>query len=67
MNDCGKSKCGDKHIKGINCSVKNCAYHDGVCYCTAGHINVGPSSATSSTDTVCATFKPEEFKFELYF
>ena len=59
MNDCGKSKCSDKHIKGIDCSVKNCAYHDGECYCTAGHINVGPASAKTSGDTICATFKPE--------
>ena len=59
MNECKTNKCGDKHIKGINCSVKNCTYHDGECYCTAEHINVGPSNATSSSDTICATFKPE--------
>ncbi len=55
MNE--SNKC-DKHIKGINCSVKNCAYHDGECYCNAESIHVGPTSAESSTDTVCATFKP---------
>lgn len=46
-----------KHIKGITCDVKNCVYHDSDCYCTAGKIAVGPSYATSCTDTVCATFK----------
>lgn len=46
-----------KHIKGIKCDVKNCAYHDGDSYCTAEKIAVGPSYATSCTDTVCATFK----------
>jgi len=46
-----------QHINGITCDVRNCAYHDGDIYCTADHINVGPMSATSSTDTVCATFK----------
>lgn len=45
------------HIKGISCNVTNCIYHDGDAWCTADHINVGPSYATSCTDTVCATFK----------
>ena len=44
-------------IKGIECSVKNCAYHDGKKDCCADHINVGPSFAVSSNDTICATFK----------
>ena len=54
-----KSSCSpDKdHIKGIKCDVKNCVYHDCDTYCTAGQIAVGPSFATSSSDTVCATFK----------
>ena len=47
----------EKHIKGINCSVKNCVYHDGECYCTAENIHVGPNHAEKSADTVCATFK----------
>ena len=46
-----------KHIKGIKCDVKNCVYHDCETYCTAKQIAVGPSSATSSADTACATFK----------
>ena len=29
-----------KHIHGINCSVTNCAYHDGVHFCTAEKISV---------------------------
>lgn len=36
---------------------ENCAYHDGKKYCCADHINVGPSFAVSSNDTICATFK----------
>ena len=48
---------GKDHIKGINCDVKNCVYHDCETYCTAQQIAVGPSSATSSADTACATFK----------
>lgn len=50
-----------KHNRGISCSVKNCAYHDGVHYCTAEKIAVGPAAATNSTQTVCATFKPKTF------
>lgn len=46
-----------KHIKGVACDVKNCAYHNGESHCTAEQIAVGPSFATSCTDTVCATFK----------
>ena len=58
---CGSNKnvCSTNkdHIKGIKCDVKNCVYHDCDTYCTAGQIAVGPSFATSSSDTVCATFK----------
>jgi|GEM_PF-379298 len=50
-----------KHIKGITCDVKNCSYHDGDNYCTANQVAVGPSFATSCTDTVCATFKQKMF------
>ncbi|MBE6658529.1 MAG: DUF1540 domain-containing protein [Ruminococcaceae bacterium] len=54
----GDTRHQDKgHIKGISCDVRNCVYHDGDCYCTAEKIAVGPSYATSCTDTVCATFK----------
>ena len=45
------------HIKGVVCDVRNCTYHDGDNYCTADKIAVGPSFATSCTDTVCASFK----------
>lgn len=45
-----------KDVK-IKCDVKNCVYHYDDFYCSAKTINVGPSYATSSTDTVCATFK----------
>ncbi|MBR2900791.1 MAG: DUF1540 domain-containing protein [Clostridia bacterium] len=50
-----------KHIHGISCSVTNCAYHDGIHYCTANKITVGPSTATNSSQTVCATFRHKEF------
>ncbi len=49
-----------KHIKGLDCSVRNCAYNDSECYCTAKSIRVGPTSAVTGSDTICATFKHKE-------
>lgn len=46
-----------KAIKGISCDVRNCVYNSGEGRCTAERIAVGPSYASSCTDTVCATFK----------
>lgn len=57
MNTNSNEKDCCKHIKGIQCDVKNCVYHDGETYCTAGQIAVGPSYAATSADTVCATFE----------
>ncbi len=48
-----------KHLRGVVCDVKNCAYHDGDSYCAASRIAVGPSFAKTSGETVCATFKPK--------
>ena len=50
---------GEKHLKGVVCDVKNCAYHDGDSFCAAGRIAVGPSFAKTAGETVCATFKPK--------
>lgn len=49
-----------QHIRGIVCDVASCAYHDGDSYCTARRIRVGPVSASNSTQTLCATYKPRE-------
>ncbi len=43
----------------IVCDVKNCTYHTGECSCKAEVVSVGPTYAGSSTDTLCATFKPK--------
>ena len=56
--DCGCDMA--KHIKGIVCDVKNCAYHAGQNNCCAGSISVGPCDAKCSANTNCATFKPRE-------
>ena len=59
-NSCCKSNNGEKHNNGIVCEVKNCVYHDCETYCTAEQIAVGPQSADTSGETLCATFKPKE-------
>ena len=61
MEDKRTCKGGCKHIEGIKCNVQNCYYHDMDTCCTANEISVGPRNADSSTDTLCATFKPKEF------
>ena len=55
-----KNGCCEHVNKGITCDVRNCVYHDRENCCMAGHIAVGPSYALSSSETVCATFKPKE-------
>ncbi|MBR2951657.1 MAG: DUF1540 domain-containing protein [Clostridia bacterium] len=50
----------NKKNKGIVCDVRKCVYHDKDNYCTASQIAVGPSYAESSSETVCATFKPND-------
>lgn len=46
----------------IRCDVKNCVYNDGRHNCTAGQIEVGAqfssSTADTSSQTLCATFRP---------
>lgn len=56
-NGAERAETNTRHIRGISCDVRNCIYHDGDSYCTADRVAVGPSYATSCTDTVCATFK----------
>ena len=60
QTECG-SNCKKQKIKGIDCDVQNCVYHDGVSDCCAGKLSVGPHSAKSSSGTVCATFKSREY------
>lgn len=50
----------ERTIEGIHCDVSNCRYHAQGHTCTAKEITVGPQYANNSTDTVCATFKPEQ-------
>lgn len=54
------SQCGKEINHGIDCKVTNCKYNENKKYCTAKQICVGPSFASCSSETVCATFKPED-------
>ena len=60
MNDHAthKSSKGGR-IPGVHCDVSNCAYNDKECSCFADQINVGPTHAEKTDDTICATFKQE--------
>ncbi|MBD8980016.1 MAG: DUF1540 domain-containing protein [Clostridiales bacterium] len=44
-------------IKGISCEAKNCIHHQADNSCNAGHITVGNTNATTTTETKCETFK----------
>ncbi|MBQ7595889.1 MAG: DUF1540 domain-containing protein [Clostridia bacterium] len=44
-------------IKDINCKVSDCIYNEGNGTCSAGKIEVGPSHASSCSDTLCNTFE----------
>ena len=57
---CGQKGCHDKLNEGVKCDVQNCVYHAGEKYCTAKCIAVGPHSAQTSADTICATFKQKD-------
>ena len=54
QNNCNTNP--NKEISGICCHVTDCQYNSDK-KCMAGHINVGPSSATSTSETDCETFK----------
>ena len=59
---CTDGKCDyNKHLSGVVCDVQNCVYHHGKSDCCAKEICVGPSEASCSANTACATFKPREY------
>ena len=49
---------GKHPIPGIDCRVENCYYNKNGTACTAGEIRVGPTNASTTYDTACATFRP---------
>ena len=51
--DTRDDKKGQRNIK---CNVSNCVHHCDSNHCGADKIDVGPSYASQTADTVCATF-----------
>lgn len=46
-----------KNLKGVSCDACQCVHHGEHNTCCASEIAVGPHNASSSYETVCATFK----------
>ncbi len=44
----------------IRCDVENCIHNNHKCGCTAQEIKVGPTFATTCSDTVCQTFEEQK-------
>ena len=57
MSDKG---CNKECIHGIACNVENCIHNNHRCGCTANQIEVGPSFATTVSDTICRSFKEQK-------
>ncbi len=47
-------------MQSIGCDVKNCAYNADGAVCTAKHISVENTKATTQAETYCSTFMRKE-------
>ena len=47
----------DKAIKGVNCDVSECKYHDGARSCKAGCISVESKETANGPKTCCGTYE----------
>lgn len=47
----------DNALKGVNCNVTECAYHDGARSCTASCISVECKESESGKKSCCSTFQ----------
>ncbi len=57
----GSPNKNSSHKNCLKCDVCNCVHNDQHCGCTAKQIFVGPDSAKSQSETVCATFEKTDF------
>jgi hypothetical protein len=55
----GRKSSENDCLSGVHCDVSNCTYNDKKCNCYADKINVGPTFANKTDDTICATFKQQ--------
>ncbi|MBR5774519.1 MAG: DUF1540 domain-containing protein [Clostridia bacterium] len=51
------NKTHQHQIPGVSCDAKHCIYNRAGNVCEAGRIDIGTNKATSSSETICATFK----------
>lgn len=49
----------DDHLDGVKCIVNTCYYHERGDKCAASKIEIQPRNATNTSETDCATFRPE--------
>lgn len=47
-------------LEGVKCVVNTCIYHSKDDRCTANKIEIRPRNASTSDDTDCATFRPDD-------
>lgn len=59
MSDPVSSHNRDTANEGIACNVGNCIHNDHHRGCTACRIEIGPSFAATSGDTVCRSFEQQ--------
>lgn len=44
-------------LEGVNCDVKDCVHHDGICNCDAKFINIKTKNSLMGVSTQCETFQ----------
>ena len=58
MSDYGKNK---DTINRVKCDVVNCIHNNHAHSCTAGEIKVGPQAAVTCAETICQSFKKQQY------
>ena len=49
--------CGEKTVRNVGCTVKDCVYHTKSDVCTAQRITVSNENAQRKAETFCSTFE----------
>lgn len=52
----------EKITEGVKCVVNSCQYYKNGDLCTAGKIEIKPKNASTSEETDCATFQPNNMR-----
>lgn len=56
MDNSRKTIGGSEALAGVGCEVTNCVYNEQM-HCSADEILVAPSYASSTSETLCSTFR----------